>query len=357
MGLQDGQLSARQSRELSAFGQQDMFFQLSALKATRMQRLKHVFESNPPRRLLLGPRIANLDPVIEGWQVEGLPEGFFEASDPVQLNERCHHLGDAVVVVNNNDLGRTVSQPMLCDFYARCERTLFIGWDWDNHHWLDRSTVLAAHTDLYAPGHQENLYLLTRYNASTIGPVYCASVQWSRQILCGRVPMLLEQERSDAPLGMHIPYSQFSYRSRVVSTLSQQFPQVGFSAPSFHSRTEDQRLLEWASHKAHWIVPVLNDVPIRIFDALITGGIPLVPQSLRHLAPANNIDRAHIVFYTPNDIIEPQAVVARANALFDHGGADGMMYRHRYALDHHHGTTRLQQMLGFAADEFGWVRP
>jgi hypothetical protein len=154
---------------------------------------------------------------------------------------------------------------------------------------------------------------------------------------------------------MHIPYAPFAFRNRVVTTLAQHFPSVGFSDRSFHVRTPAERLAEWTAHKAHWIVPVLNDVPIRIFDALISGGIPIVPDSLRHLAPVRDIDPRHIVFYGPHDVIAPQAVVAQANVLFDQGGADQLVARHRFALDHHHGDQKIDQLLDAVRRQFGFL--
>ena len=116
--------------------------------------------------------------------------------------------------------------------------------------------------------------------------------------------------------------------------------------------TED-RLVEWYSHKTHWIAPVLNDVPIRIFDALATGGIPIVPNSLRFLPPVSSIPREFIAFYSATDIVHPHACVAWANGLFDRGGRDGVVDRHRLALRNYHGDTSIRQMLGYAAEVLG----
>jgi len=356
----DPGLPQRHSQELSAFGQQDALFHLAVAKQQRMRHLRAVFAESSghpqhlPRRFLLAPHIANLDPAFPGWQIERLGADFFDAADLPTLQRRCASLAGAVVVLNNNDLSGSSNQAAYCELFKACADTLFIGWDWDNHHWLDRSTLLAAHTDLYAPSHLENLYLLTRCNAALVGPVPCASVQWSRRFLNDHLVLLLQQARSNLPLGMHIPYAAFSHRNRVISTLNRHYSTVGFSDPKFHARSAEERLLEWASHKAHWIVPVLNDVPIRIFDALITGGVPLVPSSLRHLAPVSGIGEQHVVFYGSADVVEPQAVVARANALFDQSGVDGIVARHRLALDLHHGNTRLAQMLAAASLELGW---
>lgn len=83
--------------------------------------------------------------------------------------------------------------------------------------------------------------------------------------------------------------SLFWHLNRVISTLSRAFSSIGFSIESFHGRSKEDRLQEWCSHKRHWIMPVLNDVPIRIFDALLTGGSPTVPESMRSLPSVNKI--------------------------------------------------------------------
>jgi hypothetical protein len=356
LSLADSTLPARHAREVGAFGQQDALFKLAATKSRRLARLQDRFSARRPHRLLLGPRIADLDTDLPGWKVERLDRGFFDRTSGSDFEARTARLEDAVVIVNNNDITASAAGglPSYCEFFSHCERTVFIGWDWDNHHWLERSTLLAAHTDMYAPAHAENLYLLTRYNACTMGPVHCATVQWSRSFLAEQLSAILQQARSDMPLGLHIPYGSFVFRNRVVGTLNQHYPTVGFSNPEFHNRSALERLREWMSHKTHWIVPVLNDVPIRIFDALATGGIPLLPQSLRHLAPACDLGEEHCVFYSPEDIIDPQHVVARANALFDRGGSYGIAARHRLAVEHHHGDSRIAEMVAMAAAQFGW---
>lgn len=343
---------ARLGRELAEFGQQDGFFRLAAAKRVRSERLKAHFAGRAPRRLVLSQRLGALDPAPPGWQVEHLGDGALLAADAAARADLAARLADAVVVVNNNDVAGDAAA--CAALQAACTRTVFIGWDWDNHHWLERSATLAATSDLYAPSHLENLWLVTRYNQDTVGPVPCGTVQWSRRELAAALPMLATVPRSDLPLGMHIPYGAFVHRLRVIRALAEHFPSVGFSDRSFHGRTAQDRLAEWAGHKSHWIIPVLNDVPIRLFDALVTGGIPIVPASLRHLAPVCDIPDEHIVFYSPQDIVDPKPVVARANARFDAGGADGLVARHRLALDRHHGNARVEVMLDHARRQFGW---
>ena len=74
---------------------------------------------------------------------------------------------------------------------------------------------------------------------------------------------------------------------------------------------------------------------------------------MRLLPPIRQIGREHILFCGPEDIMNPKPLVARANALFDEGGADMIAQRHRYALDHHHGDQRMREIMGCVNGAFG----
>jgi len=343
-------LPLQQSKELVKFAQNDTFFHLAALKNSRANALKAWFADKALSRVILGANINGFGCQIPDCTVEYLEKGFFLETDEAIRAEKRTHLEGAIVIVNNNDVGQAEAE--FANFYTQCDKTIFVAWDWDNHHWLDLSTFLAAHSDVYAPAHHENLYLLTRYNWATVGPVYCGTIQWSRQFLADNIVKIVTAIRSNSPLGKHIPYAPFTYRNRVVSMLSQHYPSIGFSDHKFHVRTTDERLEEWCTHKVHWIAPVLNDVAIRIFDALSTGGIPVVPASMQFLPPIKDISREYILFSTPDDVIDPKPLIERAVAIFDAGGVDGIVSRHRYALDHHHGDQRMADVMAFVRELF-----
>lgn len=348
--LPNANLPARHANEYVEFTQNETFFHLQVAKDARLAALRAHFARTGMRKLFLSANLSGFDCAIDGIDVEILEKNFFQEDDEVRRAAKKALIEGGVVILNNNDAGTPEARHAYADFFGDCTTTCFIAWDWDNHHWLELSSFLAAHSDIYAPAHHENLYLLSRYNWAIAGPVYCSSVQWPRKQLTEQLADMLTAERSSAPLGMHIPYGQFNFRIRVVSTLHQHYPSIGFSDRTFHVRTPEDRLKEWYSHKTHWIIPVLNDVPIRIFDALVTGGIPIVPASLAFLPPIRAIPRQHIVFYSASDIVDPARVVARANALFDEGGRDAMVARHRYALENHHGDFSVKQMLDYAAE-------
>lgn len=352
LALPDAGFPNTLSTDIKRFAQQDQFFHLALLKNHRSKQVAAHFTNHPVRKIFMGADMRGFDYQVPGHEVAYLERDFFMEPDPAKRQAKREQLEGTVVVLNNNDVGRSGGAPNYGDFYTSCDRTIFAVWDWDNHHWLDNSTFAAAHSDLYVPAHHENLYLLTRYNWCTAGPVYCATIQWPRPFLAGQVAHIATATRSNEPLGMHVGYPAFNFRNRVVSTLNQKYPSIGFSTHSFHERTLQDRFDEWVAHKVHWIIPVLNDVPIRIFDALISGGIPIVPESLRYLPPMLGISREHILFYTPEDIVAPDRIVQQAVRMFDEGGVDKVIERHRYALDHHHASGRIDQILNMVAEKF-----
>ncbi len=347
-GLSPGGISAN----VMDFCQDPGFFPLAVQKQIRVEALKVFFKKRQVSRVFIGEDINRFDASSRDWEILSLAPSFFnEPSETLRAQNR-EILEGAVVILNNNDIARSRQSGGYADFFARCDKTIFCAWDWDNHHWLENSCFSAAHSDLYFPAHHENLYLLSRYNWLTAGPVYCVNIQWSRSFLTNRIEQLVRAERSNLPLGKHVPYEMFSFRNRVISTLSGHYPSVGFSNQAFHGRDPEDRLREWCAHKVHWIMPVLNDVPIRIFDALITGGIPIIPASMKYLPGIRDIPEDFIFFFSPMDVVQPATLVQRAVERFDSGGADQIVQRHRFALECHHGDGRIETLLEYVRREF-----
>ncbi len=332
------------------YSQNEGFFHLAREKAARIAMLRERFAGRRIQRLFVGAHFAGIGFELPAVEVVTMARGWFERGLGDGLPALLAELAGAIVLVGNNDLAFGQAAPGFIRAYAQADDTIFLGWDHDNHHWMNATLTLAGHTDLYFPAHNENMFLLSRVNPLTAGPVPCGTIQWTKRLLAEQLGTMLSTRRHDEPLGRHVFYEAFKYRNQAVVTLNRHFKDIGFTEPSFAAKTPVERMAEWIAHKSHWIIPVLNDVPIRIFDALSTGGIPIVPESLRFLAPVADIPREHIAFYGPDDLIDPRAVAARAVALFDAGGPAGIAERHRLGLTAHHGSVRFHRMLAMAQE-------
>jgi len=95
----------------------------------------------------------------------------------------------------------------------------------------------------------------------------------------------------------------------------------------------------------------LNDAPIRIYDALITGGIPIVPRSLKYHRDVVNM-HDHILFYDYEDIQNPLPITEKANKIFDDNGKDGILARHNLIMNNYHVDNRVETILKAVQNEF-----
>ncbi len=334
--------------------QTDAYFDLARDKGEHVNDLVRRFQGRRIERVFIGGTQRNTGFTIPGVEVAWLDKSVFVEAAHGNIDHLVAAFAGALVLMTNNDVGRPEASPGYMRLVAACEDTIFLAWDMDNHHWVEASTMLAGVSDMYFPAHNQNMWMLSRFNWLTCGPVPCATNQWSRKELADSLHAMLAIERSDEPLGQHMCYSPFTFRNQVAITMHLSYDRVGFNDGDFHKKSSQERLAEWMSHKVHWIIPALNDVPNRIFDALISGGIPIVPESLRYLVPVSDIPAEHIVFYSPMDIVTPKKIVEAAVARFDAAGQDGIAARARYALEHHHGDLRMRRIFALAQDRFGF---
>jgi len=165
--------------------------------------------------------------------------------------------------------------------------------------------------------------------------------------LTGSFQYMQSVPRSNELFGAHVYYSFFTRRNKIIDAVSKNFPNVSFSKLNYHDRTIEDRFAEWCHYKVHFIAPVDNDLPIRLFDALITGGIPLVPIQLKTLLHALSIDR-FVVFYDELNLDLLDLKVEEAIAKFDKEGAEGMGKRIKYTMDYHHVDVRIGFLINFS---------
>jgi hypothetical protein len=327
--------------------QDDIIFHLAYAKAQRKDFLKSIFSGKDKLTIFISDNIRNLSVESHDFNINYLGKLFFSENDPIEFEKKCEVLEGAVVIVNNNDAHMRGNAEGYVRFFNRCTKTLFVIWDWDNHHWLSLSAVLAAHSDIYVPVHPENMYILSRFNSAIAAPVTSGVVQWTSAFLREKAGELLRFPRSNNPLGKHIMYPAFTYRNRMVATLRSHYASIDFSSHQFHALSQEQKLEEWGRHKVHWIIPTLNDLPIRTFDAFVTGGIPLLPESLRFIPCLADVHRNDIMFYTARDIVDPKPLVENACNVFDKCGEAGIIRRYYYGLSKHHGDLRITEIISY----------
>lgn len=230
-------------------------------------------------------------------------------------------------------------------FYHLCPNTLFIGWDWDNHFNLHISSIFSAASDFYFHPHLANDYELSKFCTYKYH-MPSGAYQWSRSFLTENIDLIMRPDRISEVFGRFKSYGLFGYRNTVVKTLSNNLKEVSLveDLSSYHDMDLRQKLEGWTRFKCHWIVLTLNDVSTRVFDVLITGGILIIPEQLRSDPIIKTIDERDFFFHNDADILEPQDIARRAIEAFDRCGVDGVLRRHRFAIDNHNLDCRLKEM-------------
>ncbi len=251
---------------------------------------------------------------------------------------------DSLVITTSN-LFAEIGSARMGALAERLPSTIFVVHDYDNHHWINNNVQVAIFADVYVPAHQSDNLMASRVNPNILGRIPCGSNQWSMDFILNFGKENLPIERSEMPLGKYFFYEKFAHRNKVVNTLSQSYPGVGFVNQDFHALSQEDKWREWSSHELHFVVPVLNDLPIRFFDALITGGIPLIPSGLKPFVESLQIPESFYATYGPLDILDPKKLLSMQSVRFKSLGEAGLLERHNFALENFHIDAILGKLI------------
>jgi hypothetical protein len=294
--------------------QDQSLFAVNYHREKKLRTLKLFGEGDVNRKIILGPILKNVQ--IPGYEIEILQDNFLTEVES-KRSEILSKISSAYVMLNNNDFSGATPEQLAAyqELYLEATDTIFIVWDCDNHHWLRLGLLLALHSDYYVPAHPENYAVYSKFNSNIQQHMPLGCVQWSVELLKKNIDLLIGNQRSDLPLGFHGFYSCFTMRNSIISTMAQHSQSIGFSSGAYREKKPEENLLTWASHKIHFVAPVNSDLPYRIFDGLLTGGVVMVPEPLHSIARPYMLHK-NIVTYTEADILDPGPLFKRALVRF-----------------------------------------
>lgn len=183
----------------------------------------------------------------------------------------CHVLGEEAV---------------LFDLRERGVAGLYGAWFFDNHHHhqLNLRTAMLADVVFVSHWHERQYLNIPIALAGPHIPAY--SRQWSPGTIARHYPVGLPAERWNGLFGGYGRYAWAVDRNRFIEDVAAACPEHSLNLgklDDYFQISAAERLRAWVEHKVHLIVPVNRDVSTRVFDALMTGQIPLVPDDVPDL--------------------------------------------------------------------------
>jgi hypothetical protein len=348
-----------ESRMLTALNQtideieSESLFQISYYKDQERLKKRRYFYKRPIRKIVVITHPLNyeyLAPTIAGAEIVKIREEEISSFN-INWDNKAHIFDDCIVVFTNNNFAR-IGARIMCELYEKTPNSIYVAHDFDNHHWHSVSIQLAAFADVYVPAHLGDLSVACRVNPMVMLGVPCGTLQWSAEFVDNAVVQLGKSQRAANPFGKHSYYGRFKNRNSILATLNQQYPEVGFLEGDFFAKTPEERWDEWAARRIHWVAPVFNDLPIRFFDALLSGGIPLIPSNLRPYLDFLGIPHEFFECYRPSDVIDASGIVARVNKRFEDQGVLGMYRRSDFCLHNFHADKNIERMKNWVEVEY-----
>lgn len=240
-------------------------------------------------------------------------------------------------------------------------------WHWDNHHGFTNNFKSALAGDLIYPSHLNTAAYLWS-PASVVGPVIPACVgQWSSAEAARLFDQYGLQSRKHSMLLNYVLYETYTERNEILQQIQdvapehcierRMMPRTDISR--YFTKRPDERFQEWAIYKATIILPLNQDVSTRLFDALLSGMVPIVAPfacEIDRIIPVEEQLEMGFVRLTSFDIDQVVSAINESLERFDGMGIDGVLGRHRYAIEHHliinRVTAILENVYRLASGEF-----
>jgi hypothetical protein len=227
------------------------------------------------------------------------------------------------------------------------------GWCWDNHQYVFENYTAVENLDVCIPGHAFAGNYLRSRRYFTIAPLPLCVTQWTAREARDFFKRHAHGGRSNDLYGGFVRYASAQKRNRLIEQLIADGKEGVYfleedALGRYFGLPLEERFQQWASHKVSLCLPLAGDLSQRLFDALLTGQIPLVPSDVHDLdqvIPPELQAELPIVRFSDYTAAAVEAVQAMALHLFDRDGKAGEIRRHRFALENHMFVLRIQRII------------
>ena len=229
----------------------------------------------------------------------------------------------------------------------------------DHHHMFDFSIKVSRKANFFVHAHPTRVDYLNVYLNNNLGILHCAALQWPDRVLQFDLPKLINRPRVDKLYGGFSAYPGYDRNTVVEKYIEAMEDEMLWLTPygdkgRYWGLSPLERLDEWTQYKCSLVVPINADISPRIFDALITGQIPIVSSDvigLESAISASDLNKLPIVRFEAGNLESLHQAHSRAIALFDRDGIDGVLMRSEYARKHHSLNARFNTLSGYLENQ------
>jgi len=232
---------------------------------------------------------------------------------------------------------------------------LRIFWAHDHHHSFHHYALFLLKANIVIPAHFHRRDHLLGFNGQVADTVPASTNQWTLGEIETFSSLPETAPRLDELYGGFGAYDVGLQRSLFVGSLMERLEWHALSIRHIQSADDPyfaqsaaERYAEWRRHKVSLAAAINQDIPIRIFDALATGQIPIIPDNIANLdwviLPEDQAQLG-IERFTAGDTGSAISAWRHALANFDRLGSQGVLDRVSYFLSRHSLPCRLERMI------------
>lgn len=246
-----------------------------------------------------------------------------------------------LLTAHGNDIGAPI-----WNLRRKLPNTFVAVWFFDNHLAYHQNLRTAIAADGFFPSHAYCADYLHNPYSVNLGHLPAPCMQWMAAEIAERLGAT--PERSDKFLAAFVDYP-FSPRHAFLQRL-RAVPEAELllmppdDRSRYQSKSRAEMIAEWCGYKTSVVLPVDCDLSTRLFDALATGQIPLVADSVldldRVISPALQ-EALPVLRFRTGDVDALLAAHRQALQFFDAEGQAGIWRRHNFVAKGHFMTHRM----------------
>lgn len=231
--------------------------------------------------------------------------------------------------------------------------TVLVSWHFDNHHGELANLRAALAADVVFAAHTFCQSYLVNMSSVLAGSLPLCCTQWGARLATSLYHQYGRETRSDALYGGFVAHDVARERSERVRAAMREIPGSALrlladdQAGAYYGLPLSERFREWAAHKVSFNPAVRRDLSTRVFDSLIAGLVPIVPDTTVDLdAVVRPAIQAELPIVRYTETSQGAVVDAYRMALqrYDADGQAGADRRHRYAVEHHTLPVRIRRI-------------